>query len=79
MLTKEKYIKSKREGQLNVEELFEFYQKADHDKEKIDFETFQQAMSHYLSMNMDMSKYFRYYDHLFNIMYLKHDGKVMIV
>lgn len=63
----------------NVQHLYEFYLNQDRPGEKKDFGLFQQLIAHYIAQGGNLEYYHKYYDNLFELMFLYHQGEKKIV
>ena len=79
MLTREQYIEMRRANQFSIEDLFDFYQKADLNIEKIDFDMFQQVFPHYMGRGGNIWQYLKYYDQWFELLFLHSSNQSLIV
>lgn len=78
-MTRDRYLQCRRENTFTVQELFDFYQEAEHHHPKIDLNTFQQAIPHYISAGGSLEMVFRKYDALFEILHIKNGEKGSLI
>lgn len=78
-MTKDYWIQLRKNKNFDADHLYEFYIEQQPEADKVDYHTFQQAIAHYLNQGGNFNYYLKYFDNLYELMFLTVGGEKKIV